>query len=149
MDSIKKEMDIVNIAFDFLDQDNKMPLGYSEITCHLVFTEKFDLTRKSRYVAGEHLAPSVPKFLTYLRTVSRESACIAFTVTALNGLDIIVGDISHAYLHAKIKEKYSSMLVLNLDHTADDKSRLFMHCMDFQVVVMPSTHNLPTHFETT
>ena len=104
-ESIKKEMDIVNVAFEFLDQDEKMTPGFSEITCHLVFTVKFDLTRKSRYVAGGHLAPSVPKFLTYSSVVSRESVRIAFTIAALNGLDVIAGDVSHAYLHAKTKEK--------------------------------------------
>jgi hypothetical protein len=105
LDSIKKEMDIVNVAFNFLDQDERMPPGFSEITCHLVFTVKFDLTRKSRYVAGGHLAPTVPKFMTYSSVVSRESVRIAFTLAALNDIDLIAGDISHAYLHAKTKEK--------------------------------------------
>jgi hypothetical protein len=104
-DSIKKEMDIVNIAFNFLDKDERMPPGFSEITCHLVFTVKFDLTRKSRYVAGGHLAPVVPKFMTYSSVVSRESVRMAFTIAALNDIDVIAGDISHAYLHAKTKEK--------------------------------------------
>ena len=63
-------MDIVNVAFNFLNQDDKMLPGYSEITYHLVFTVKFDLTRKSRYVAGGHLALLVPKFLTYSSIVS-------------------------------------------------------------------------------
>ena len=70
LDSIKKEMDIVNIAFNFLDKDEKMPPAFSEIACHLVFTVKFDLTRKSQYIAGEYLAPIVPKFMTYSSVVS-------------------------------------------------------------------------------
>jgi hypothetical protein len=104
-DSIKKEMDVVNVAFEFLGQDEKMTPGYSEITCHLVFTVKFDLTRKSRYVAGGHLAPAIPKFMTYSSVVSRESVRIAFTLAALNDLEVLAGDVSHAYLHAKTKEK--------------------------------------------
>ena len=62
-------MDIINVAFDFLDQDNKMLPGYLEITCHMVFRVKFDLTRKSRYVAEGHLVLSVLKFLMYLSVV--------------------------------------------------------------------------------
>ena len=79
--------------------------GYLEITCHLVFTVKFDLIRKSRYVVGGHLALLVPKFLTYSSVVLRESVRIAFTVAALNSLDVIADNISHAYLYAKTKEK--------------------------------------------
>ena len=30
---------------------------------------------------------------------------IAFTIAAVNSLDVIVGDISHTYLYAKTKEK--------------------------------------------
>ena len=104
-DSIKKEMNVVNVAFDFLEEDEKMPPGYGEITCHLVFTVKFDLTRKSRYVAGGHLAPAIPKYMSYSSVVSRESVRIAFTLAALNDIDVIAGDISHAYLHAKTKER--------------------------------------------
>ena len=37
--------------------------------------------------------------------MSRESVRIAFLVAALNGLDIIAGDITNVYLHAETKEK--------------------------------------------
>jgi hypothetical protein len=103
--AIEKEMNVVDVAFKFLDQDEKMPPAYSKITCHLVFDVKFDLRRKARYVAGGHLAPKVPRFLTYSSVVSRESVRIAFTIAALNNLDLIMGDIGQAYLHAKTKEK--------------------------------------------
>jgi hypothetical protein len=104
-DATKKEMETVDVAFQFLDQDERMTPGYSEITCHLVYAVKFDLTRKARYVAGGHLAPAVPKTLTYSSVVSRESVRIAFTIAALNDLDVLAGDISCAYLHAPTKEK--------------------------------------------
>jgi hypothetical protein len=104
-DAIEKEMKVVDVAFKFLNDDEKMLPGYSKITCHLVFDVKFDLRRKARYVAGGHLAPKVSKFLTYSSVVSRESVRIAFTIAALNDLDVIMGDVSHAYLHAKTKEK--------------------------------------------
>ena len=37
--------------------------------------------------------------------VSRDSVRIAFTIAALNGLDVLVGDVQNAYLNAPTKEK--------------------------------------------
>ena len=78
---------------------------YYKITCHLVFDVKFDLRRKARYIASGYLALKVSKFLIYSSIVSQESAHIVFTIVALNDLDVIIGDVSHTYLHAKTKEK--------------------------------------------
>ena len=46
-----------------------------------------------------------PALLTYLSVVSRESVRIAFTVAALNDLDVLVADIGNAYLNADCCEK--------------------------------------------
>ena len=102
--AIEKEMKNVGVAFEVLGDDDKLPPGYKQITCHLVFDVKFDLTRKARYVAGGHLTDT-PSFLTYSSVVSRESVRIAFTLAALNDLDILAGDIGNAYLNAPTKEK--------------------------------------------
>ena len=82
-----------------------MPVGYSEITGHLVFDVKADFTRKARYVAGGHLTEP-PASITYASVVSRESVRIAFTIAALNGLDVMTADAQNAYLNSKPKEHY-------------------------------------------
>ena len=46
-----------------------------------------------------------PALLTYSSVVSRESVRIAFTVAALNDLDVLVADIGNAYLNADCREK--------------------------------------------
>ena len=104
-EAVKKEMDKVGVAFQILDPDDRLPPGYSQITCHLIFTVKFDLTRKARYVAGGHLAPELPRIYSYSSVVTRESVRIAFTIAALNDLEIFAADISNAYLYAKATEK--------------------------------------------
>jgi hypothetical protein len=106
-DSIKKEMDSVNKygTFRIMDDDERMPPGYQEITCHMIFTVKFDLKRKSRYVAGGHLVKEQPAYNTYSSIVSRESICIGLLLAALNDLNVMSGDISNAYLNADTKEK--------------------------------------------
>ena len=60
----------------------KRPPTYQKITCHLIFDVKFDLRKKTRYLAGGHLT-SIPSSMTYSSIVSRESVRIAFLIAAL------------------------------------------------------------------
>ena len=63
-----------------------------------------DLRRKARLVAGGHKTDP-PKESTYSSVVSRDSVRIAFTIAALNGLDVLAGDVQNAYLNAPTKER--------------------------------------------
>ena len=101
--AIEKEMKNVGIAFEF-PADGEVPSGYKHIPCHMVFDIKSDLRRKARLVAGGHKTDP-PKESTYSSVVSRDSVRIAFTIAALNGLDVLVGDVQNAYLNAPTKEK--------------------------------------------
>jgi hypothetical protein len=101
--AIEKEMKNVMAAFEFNDED-KIPIGYKHITCHMVFDIKSDLTRKARLVGGGHQT-EVPKESTYSSVVSRDSVRIAFLYAALNDLDILSADVQNAYLNAPTKEK--------------------------------------------
>ena len=89
--AIEKEMKNVLIAFKFLD-DDKVPIGYKHINCHWVFAIKSDLTQKARLVAGGHMTDP-PKELSYSSVVSRDSIRIAFTIAALNDLDVLAADV--------------------------------------------------------
>ena len=59
---------------------------------------------KARYVAGGHLT-EVPTSMTYSSVVSRDTVRIGFLIAALNGLDILAGDIQNAFLSAPTKER--------------------------------------------
>ena len=74
-------------AFTFLEQDEKVPIGYQHIDCHMIFDVKMDFTRKAQFVAGGHMMEALA-LLTYSSVVSRECVRIAFTVAVLNDLDI-------------------------------------------------------------
>ena len=104
-DAINKELDKVRVAFQLLKDGESPPVGSKQINYHIIFEVKMDLTRKARLVAGGHLNKNVPKHTTYSSVVSRESVRICFTLAALNNLDVLSGDISNAYLHAKPLEK--------------------------------------------
>jgi hypothetical protein len=68
-DAIEKEMKNAKVAFKMPPRGERPPPGYTEITCHLVFDVKLDMTRKARYVAGGHLT-DVPSNMTYSSVVS-------------------------------------------------------------------------------
>lgn len=111
--AIEKEMKNVRVAFDVRDdisieeaRSGKKLVGYQEIGCHMIFDIKMDglFTRKARLVAGGHTTDP-PAAITYSSVVSRESVRIAFTLAALNGLDIWACDIGNAYLNADCREK--------------------------------------------
>ena len=90
-------------AFELRD-DDKMPIGYKEIGCHMIFDVNMYLTRKRRLVArGNNNDP--PNDSTYASLVSRDRVCIAFTVAELNGLDVIFADVHNAYLNSPTSEK--------------------------------------------
>ena len=76
------------VAFNFLDRYNHALVGYKEITCHLMFDIKMELTRKARYVAGGNIT-NPPSFITYMSVVSRDIVHLALFITELNGLDIL------------------------------------------------------------
>lgn len=102
--AIEKEWKNSRVAFKLLDRGEPPPVGFTEITCHLVFDLKLDMTRKARYVAGGHLT-DVPTHMTYSSVVSRDTVRIGLLVAALNGLELLAGDIQNAFLEAPTKEK--------------------------------------------
>jgi hypothetical protein len=102
--AIEKEMRNVMVAFDVRD-DGKVPIGFKEISCHLIFDVKSDtLARKARFVAGGHRTDP-PKDSTYASVVSRDSVRLFFLLAALNDVDVLACDVQNAYINATTKEK--------------------------------------------
>ena len=104
MDALAKEMYNVGAAFEVLDEKEQAPNGWKKVTGHLVWDVKMDFMRKTRWVLDGHKTPD-PVGSTFTRVVSKESVQITFTYAALNGLDILAGDIRNAYLQAPSSQK--------------------------------------------
>ena len=106
--AILKEMKNVMVAFERYDGDVKdlTDKGYTKIECHMIFDIKMgeNFRRKARLVAGGHTTRT-PSSLTYSSVVSRDSVRIAFTIAALNQLNVHACDIQNAYLTAPCREK--------------------------------------------
>ena len=101
--AIEKEMKNISCAFEF-PADDKAPVGYQKIDCHMIFDVKMTLERKARYVAGGHQTEPT-KDITFASVVSRDSIRLAFLVAALNDLEVLSADISGAYLNANAAER--------------------------------------------
>jgi hypothetical protein len=109
-DAIRKEMNNVRISFKVLNGEEAIPPTYQEIRCHMIFDVKMeDFCRKARFVTGGHTTDA-PHVMTYASVVSRESARIALSLTALNDLDAMMGDIESAYLTAPINKEVWTVL---------------------------------------
>jgi hypothetical protein len=91
-DAIHKEMKNNRLAFKVLEEEERVPVGYKWIKCHMIFDIKMDFTRKARYVAGGHMTDP-PSSITYSSVVSRDSMRIAFLLAALNDINILACDI--------------------------------------------------------
>ena len=104
-DAIKKELEKVRVAFELIDEGEAPIPGSKKINYHFVFDVKHDLVRKARLVAGGHLNKNVPSYLSYSSVILKETVRLCFMVAALNGLEILVGDIGNAYLNAKPRER--------------------------------------------
>ena len=104
-EAIKKELSKVRVAFELIDENSSPIPGSKKINYHFVFDVKHDLARKARLVAGGHLNKNVPSYLSYSSVISKETVRLCFMLAALNGLEVLVGDIGNAYLNAKPREK--------------------------------------------
>jgi hypothetical protein len=69
----------------------------------MIFDVKMDLTQKARQVANSHDS-EVPTELTYSTIVPSDSVRLAFLLAALNGLDVLAGDVQYAFINAESKE---------------------------------------------
>ena len=79
-----------------MEDGENLPVGSKLIQYHKIYDVKFDLTRKARLVAGGHRNKKVPPHITFSTVASRDSVRIGFLLTALNGMDVLSGDISNA-----------------------------------------------------
>ena len=101
------EIQKVMVAFEFdkgltpeqVRQDKTPYVAFQEITCHMIFDVKMDLTRKARFVAGGHWTEP-PASITYSSVVSHDSVRLAFLIAALNNIEIIACDVGNAHLNA-------------------------------------------------
>jgi hypothetical protein len=51
------------IAFQILDENEQVPIGFKWIKCHMIFDVKMDFMRKAHYVAGDHMTNPPPQSL--------------------------------------------------------------------------------------
>ena len=70
MTQFVKEMNNSRVTLHLIDRDNHDPVGYKDITFHLIFNVRIDLNRKDRYMEGGNLT-NPPSSMTYASVISR------------------------------------------------------------------------------
>eukprot|EP00957_Ditylum_brightwellii_P127024 9683781-Ditylum_brightwellii.AAC.1 len=94
----------VGIAFEVLEHERNLPVGWKKVTGHIVFDVKMGFIRKARWVLDGHKTPD-PDGSMYAGVVSRESVRIALTYAALNFLGVTAAEIQNTYLQAPSSQK--------------------------------------------
>ena len=77
---------------------------FQDIGCHLIFDMKMEFTQKACFLEGGQKT-EYPSSITYSSVVSRDSVRLAFTIAALNGVDVMPCDLENMYLNAMCREK--------------------------------------------
>ena len=96
----------MRITFDILEPGQEVLPGYTFLNTDMVFDIKLgSLQRKCRLVANGHKSETPPTWMTYSSVVHRDSMRIAFTLAALNGLEVVARDIQNAYLNVPNEER--------------------------------------------
>ena len=101
--AIEKEMKKVLASFERYDGNIEDLVAYQEITMHIIFDVKLgeNFRRKARLVADGHKTDP-PNSVTYSSVVSRDSVRICLLLTALNDLQVLVGDVENIQVPAQI-----------------------------------------------
>ena len=99
--AIKKEMKNCSMAIEILPNSAAVPVGYTQIRCHMIFDFKIDFTRKARFVAGGHLT-NPPKQTVYSSIITLESAQIFFLICALK----LACNVQNTYLNTKKRKEF-------------------------------------------
>ena len=76
--------------------------GFQFAPLRMTFDFKVDLRRKARLVIGGHVVNSTGHDV-YASTMKSVSARVMMTIATANDLDVMVGDMGNAYLHADSK----------------------------------------------
>ena len=106
--SAAREKELANFdkhnAFRYLPKGSHQPEGYQSMRCHFVYDVKADGTFKARFCAGGDTVDStgVHSAMTVVETTSTK---VLFTIAKANKQEVLVGDLSSAYLHAYTQEK--------------------------------------------
>jgi hypothetical protein len=95
-EAINLEAKNVDVAFQEMEDDEQVPVGYEFDKCHIFFKLRAgNLKKKARYVAGGHMTVA-PSTITYASVVSRESIRIGLLIAASIDLEVFAADNQNA-----------------------------------------------------
>ena len=115
----------MRLAFQTLDEEKPVPIGYKFICCHTIFDMKMKyFGRKAHLNAGGHMTET-PTTMTYASVVYNGSVRLDLMLSALNVLDVKCCDVENAYITVPITDKVWSILGPKFGADAGRKSIIF------------------------
>ena len=121
-------MSNLQVAFDILDTNCYPPPGWSKVNGHINFDVRMTLERNSLWVKYGHIT-SESENLTYAGLVSQDSARIALTYSAMNGLDVFACDIQNSYLQSPSSKKQTIICFPEFGIENVGKKALIIHAL--------------------
>ena len=85
--ALAKEIKNMGVVIDVLEDLKNVPVGWTKASGHLIWDAKMDFTQKARWVKDGHRTAD-PLGTNYDGVIPRDNVQIAFTLAAMNGLDI-------------------------------------------------------------
>ena len=80
------------------------PKDFQHIPLLWVFDMKMDLSQRAQLVPGGHRTADIQGD-NYSGVIKQDSICLTFLLADLNGLDLLMADVSNAYWCATTMEK--------------------------------------------
>ena len=107
---IAKEIKNVKISFDIMGDGERVPNGYKQFHCHMIFDVSMEYFRRKARLLDDGYMAKTPKFQTYYSIVLRETVRFALTISDLNDLQVKAGEVMNVYVTAPITKKILNVL---------------------------------------
>ena len=88
-----------------MEDHEKLPVGWTKSSSHIIFDIKMGITRKVRWVKDGHKYPD-SKSSNYIDVVLRKSVRIALIYAASNKLNVLAAGISKSYCKAPLSDRH-------------------------------------------
>ena len=105
IEAVKMEMENVGVAFQILEDDQPLPIGFTKSSGHLVWDVKMDFTRKTRFVKDDHKTADLFGS-NFAGVVLRDKFNISSTYASLKNLGVFYAGIKNAYIQTQSSEKH-------------------------------------------
>ena len=127
MGVMNREIEHLKNSFEFLEDEDKIPVSHNEASSHLVFDALVTLERKDRWVKDRHVTSNLEQS-AFAAVFSKESDRIALTHAALNDLPTCAYNTQNAFFQFPSSEKQYVVCGLEIMQESAGKHAIIVRC---------------------